>query len=118
MKGRHHALAYNPAPLLFSTASSMRERLDHGGWNDEDDDPIEPLTPKQASELRARLPTVSPWRVVAVQAVVGTVVALLAGLATGERSVVWSALYGALVAVVPGALMARGALRRVPNNLP
>jgi ATP synthase protein I len=30
--------------------------------------------------------------------------------------VAWSAAYGAAVAVVPGALMARGATRRIPGN--
>jgi ATP synthase protein I len=51
---------------------------------------------------------VNPWRVVAVQAVAGLVVALVAGAAFGRMEVFWSALYGAGVVVVPGALMARG----------
>ena len=52
--------------------------------------------------------SVSPWWVIAAQAGVGVLVALLAGLITARVDVVWSALYGAAVVVVPGALMARG----------
>jgi ATP synthase protein I len=51
---------------------------------------------------------VKPWRVIAAQAAVGLGVALVAGLSTGRMEVFWSALYGAGVVVVPGALMARG----------
>ena len=51
---------------------------------------------------------VSPWRVIAVQGVVGVAVALAAGLVTARWDVFWSALYGAGVVVVPGALLARG----------
>ena len=52
--------------------------------------------------------SVSPWWVIAAQAGVGVLAALLAGLITARVDVVWSALYGAAVVVVPGALMARG----------
>ena len=48
------------------------------------------------------------WWVVAAQATVGAGVATLAWLFTGERMAFASALYGAAVVVVPGALMARG----------
>ncbi|HYN62798.1 MAG TPA: ATP synthase subunit I, partial [Rubrivivax sp.] len=48
------------------------------------------------------------WWVVGAQAAVGAAVALLAWLMTSDRGVVGSALYGAAVVVVPGALMARG----------
>ena len=51
---------------------------------------------------------VSPWRVIAVQGAVGVGVALAAGLVTARWDVFWSAMYGAGVVVVPGALLARG----------
>jgi ATP synthase protein I len=92
----------------------MREPLGHGRWDDEDDDPIHALTPQEAAALRAKNPTVSPWGVIAAQAVLGGAVAALAWLITRRQEVAWSALYGAAVAVVPGALMARGATRRLP----
>ena len=71
--------------------------------------PFRSLTREEAQALLADNPhAVSPWRVIAVQALVGVLVALLAGLAGSRRDLFWSALYGAVVVVVPGALMARG----------
>jgi len=91
----------------------------HKGFQDElDDPPVRPLTSDEAAALRARNPAVSPWRVVGTQLGVGAVVAALAGLMTGESQVVWSALYGAATAVVPGALMARGMTSRFTSISP
>jgi ATP synthase protein I len=84
-------------------------------WDDDreaDHPPFKALTRQEAQALREREPSVSPWRVVAVQAVVGVAMAALVWLIWGERSVALSALYGAAVAVVPGALMARGMTSR------
>jgi ATP synthase protein I len=96
---------YNPAALLDASVNA---------WKDEDTDddsevPFKALTREQARELAAKDPhAVNPWRVIAVQIVVGLVVALIAGAITRRVEVFWSALYGAGVVVVPGALMARG----------
>lgn len=70
-----------------------------------------PLTREQVLALREQYPLLSPWRVVAVQAAVGLVVAVLATVITGRWAVGWSALYGAAAVVVPGALMVRGLTR-------
>jgi ATP synthase protein I len=69
---------------------------------------FKPLTKEQAQALRAEHPPVSPWRVVAAQAVAGVVCAALAWGLTGKGGVVWSALYGAAAIVVPSAVLARG----------
>jgi len=100
-------------------------------WDDEPENPKEgrdggrdewdarqafkPLTREQAQELRAKNPAVSPWRVIAVQAAVGVVVAALAGLFTWRMEVVWSSLYGCAAVVVPGALLARGMTSRLSS---
>ncbi|MEP7302886.1 MAG: ATP synthase subunit I [Caldimonas sp.] len=68
-----------------------------------------PLTRADVAALRLREPVLSPWRVVLAQVAVGAVAACLLGLASGQASVALSALYGAAVVAVPGALMARGA---------
>ena len=84
-------------------------------WDDEgeaDQKPFKALTRQEAQALRAQQPSISPWWVVLVQAGVGVAVAALVWLVWGERSVALSALYGAAVAVVPGALMARGMTSR------
>jgi ATP synthase protein I len=80
--------------------------------------PFKALTREEARALAARNPAVSPWRVVAVQAVVGGIVAALAWLVMGESSYFWSALYGAGTVVLPGALMARGMTSRLSSMAP
>jgi ATP synthase protein I len=90
-------------------------------WDDEDEaakQPFKSLTREQAQALRAKDPPVSPWWVIAVQAVVGTVVAMLAWGITGRMEILWSALYGAGVVVVPGVLMARGMTSRLSSMSP
>jgi ATP synthase protein I len=91
-------------------------------WEDNDEwvanGPVKSLTREEAQALREMNPSVSPWRVVAVQAAVGLVVAAIAGLFTGRLEVFWSALYGAGVVVLPGALMARGMTSKVTSMSP
>jgi ATP synthase protein I len=89
-------------------------------WDDDEaaDERYERWTPSQAAAFRARNPQVSPWRVIAAQAAVGGVVALLAWLLGGGREHAWSALYGAVTAVVPGALLARGMTSRLTSLSP
>lgn len=88
-------------------------------WDDGDaKPPFKALTREEAQALAARNPAVSPWRVVAVQAAVGGTVAALAWLWVGDRSVFWSALYGAAVVVVPASLMARGMTSRLTSMAP
>jgi len=69
---------------------------------------FKPLTAEQAQALRERQPSVSPWRVVRVQAMVGLLAALAAWGITGRQNVGWSAGYGALAVVIPAAVFARG----------
>ena len=80
--------------------------------------PVRALTRQEAQALREKQPPVSPWRVVLSQAVVGVLVAALAWWVSGERPVGLSALYGAAVAVVPAALMARGMTSRLSSLSP
>ena len=92
------------------------------GWDDNDRDQdkqgFKPLTRQEAAALKAREPSVSPWRVIAVQAAVGGVAALIGWLITGQAVVMWSMLYGAATVVVPGALMARGMTSRLSSMAP
>ncbi|MBL8331790.1 MAG: ATP synthase subunit I [Rubrivivax sp.] len=86
--------------------------MNKSSWDDDEDGAQAPafkaLSREEAQALREKDPPLSPWRVVAVQVMVGTVVALLAGIVTGRQEVGWSLLYGAATVVVPGVLMARG----------
>jgi ATP synthase protein I len=80
--------------------------------------PFKILTREEAQVLRASIPQVSPWRVVAVQAAAGLVCWAVTWLVTRHSGTAWSALYGAAVVVVPGALLARGMTRRHPSPNP
>ena len=67
-----------------------------------------PLTPEQAQRLVAQNPSLSVWWVISAQLVVGVVAAIVAGVLTGQGASAWSAFYGCLAVVIPGALFARG----------
>ncbi len=60
----------------------------------------------------ASRPALSPWRVVLAQVGVGAAVSAVIWLAAGKLAAM-SALYGAAVVAIPGALMARAATSRL-----
>jgi ATP synthase protein I len=74
----------------------------------EEESPIVPLSAAEAKRLRELNPSVSPWWVVAGQAVVGLVAALAGWALTGKMNVGWSVAYGALAVAVPAAVFVRG----------
>lgn len=88
-------------------------------WDDAADAADEPAFHRysrdEARALRERLPSVSPWRVVAAQVVAGVLCGVLAWVLTRRSEVVVSALYGAAATVIPSALLARGMTRRSLN---
>ena len=75
---------------------------------DEAEVAFKPLNREEAQKLREASPSLSPWVVLMGQLVTGVLVALAAWALTGKQSAGWSALYGALAVVIPGALFARG----------
>jgi ATP synthase protein I len=93
-----------------SRSSKLTTRPPAHPYGDEDSGELEfkPLTAQEAQDLRKRNPALSPWVVVAWQALVGLVTALAAWGFTGKPSTGISAGYGALVVVVPAMLFARG----------
>lgn len=74
----------------------------------EEASPVRPLSAEEARRVREQNPPVNPWWVVAGQAGVGLVSALLAWALTGRQNVGWSVAYGALAVVIPAAVFARG----------
>jgi ATP synthase protein I len=77
--------------------------------------PVRPLSAEEARRVREQNPPVSPWWVVAGQAVVGAVAALVAWAITGKQNVGWSVAYGALAVVIPAAVFARGLTGRIAS---
>ncbi|BEU94793.1 ATP synthase subunit I [Acidovorax sp. DW039] len=83
-----------------------------------EDSDFKPLTAQEAEQWRRRNPSISPWRVVVGQALVGVVVALVAWLWTRDVRAGWSAAYGSLAVVIPAALFAFGVLRQKSASRP
>ena len=79
-------------------------------FEDDDSDELEfkRLTAEEAKALRELNPSVSPWRIVSYQILMGVLVALAAWGFTGKSVAGWSAAYGALAVVIPAVLFARG----------
>ena len=90
-----------PGPAYHASHDSSDDRL-------LDDPEFKPLSAQEAQALRESMPALSPWRVVGMQAMVGVLVALATWGVTQNPAKAWSAGYGALVVVIPGALFARG----------
>ena len=84
----------------------------------EEASPVRPLSAEEARRVREQNPQVSPWWVVAGQAGVGLVSALLAWAMTGKQNVGWSVAYGALAVVLPAAVFARGLTGRFASLNP
>lgn len=80
---------------------------------DEQELEFKPMTAEQAREWSEKNPSVTPRKVVGIQALVGLGVALAAWGLTGKDNVGWSAGYGALAVVIPAALFARGLARKM-----
>jgi ATP synthase protein I len=63
-------------------------------------------------------PILSLWRVVGAQALVGVLVALVAGYFFGQVSIGYSLLYGAMAVCLPSAVLAKGLTSRVSTANP
>jgi len=74
-------------------------------------------TREEAQAWRKKNPSLSPWRVVAAQAVAGLVCCAAVWAFTQRSGAAWSALYGAAAVVLPSALLARGMTRGTRNPL-
>jgi len=105
-----------PVPASSQPRSTSSPDVPRHAANWDDEDPLpHRLTAAEAAAFRNQRNAPSPWRVVLVQAEAGAVIALIAGLMFGLPAL-WSALYGAAVAVVPSALMARAVTRMAESR--
>jgi ATP synthase protein I len=98
--------------------SAWEDEVEDGaedGASSDDPKKFKALTRAEAAELRKRLPSLSPWKVVAAQAVAGLVCVFVGRLLAADSSISWSALYGAAAVVVPNALLARGMTKQAGN---
>ncbi|MCY7306279.1 MAG: ATP synthase subunit I [Rhodoferax sp.] len=77
--------------------------------------PFRRLGAEEAQQLRLGQPQLSPWRVIRWQVLMGLLAALIVALVTGRQSAVWSAVYGAMVVILPAARFARGVTGRLSS---
>jgi len=77
------------------------------------DPDFKPLTPEQAAAWRQRNPVTSPWWVLALQLLVGAVVAVLTGLVSGQQRLAASVAWGVVSVVIPGVVFARALARQM-----
>jgi len=99
----------------------MSEQIVRGALEQElndgaDEAPFKRWSREEAQALRAKDPSLSPWRVVMFQAAAGLICAAVVWGITQRSAAAWSALYGAAAIVVPGALFARGMTRNLAGN--
>ena len=110
------------------TADVTAKEVSRAGKNREDETAIgavdgaeseyfKPWSKAEAQAWRGKNPSLSPWRVVAVQTAAGVFCAAVIWAITQRSEAAWSALYGAAAVVVPSALLARGMTRRTRNPM-
>lgn len=74
---------------------------------------FKPLTAEQAQAWRQQNQAVSPWRVLALQVLVGVLASVLIGLIGGQFRLAASAAWGTLAVVLPGVVFVRALSRQM-----
>ena len=101
-----------PSKLPSGSRSHLQPAFDDTDWNQDAEPPVRPLTREEAQALVAKHPSLSVWRIVAIQAVFGVLVALVWGALSRSSAAFHSSLYAVVVVVLPNLLMARGVFGR------
>ena len=100
----------------------MRKINRSSGYDDLDQENgseiVKPLSQIEAQAVREQNPVLSSWVVLTGQACAGVMVSLAAWLITAQSSAGWSAFYGSMAVVIPGALFARGLMSKVSSINP
>ena len=92
---------------------AVRSQNDTESADDGLEPDFKPLTPDQAAAWRQRNPVTSPWRVLALQLLVGAVAAVLTGVVSGQLRQAASVAWGVVSVVVPGVVFARALVRQM-----
>ena len=79
---------------------------------------FQPLTAEQAQAWRQQNPAISPWRVLALQVVVGALVAVLTGWVSGQFRLAASAAWGSVAVVIPAVVFVRALSRQMRRSQP
>ena len=79
---------------------------------------FKPLSAEEARAWRQSNPQASPWRVLFLQVGVGTLMALLTGLITGQLHLAASVAWGSVAVVVPAVVFVRALSRQMRRTQP
>jgi ATP synthase protein I len=99
----------------YAILDSMNKPRPNFADETEDEGAPRAWTAAEAQAWRNHNPGLSPWRVVALQLVLGLLASLLVGVFSGELLLFTSAAWGVLAVIAPSAMFAR-ALRRQMNG--
>jgi len=100
----------------------MIDTIDHGAATEDgaedgtERESFKTWSKEEVQAWRRANPPMSPWRVVAAQAVAGLVCSAAVWALTQRNEAAWSALYGAGAVVLPGVLLARGMTKDLGNT--
>ena len=72
----------------------------------------ESLTAQEAAQLRQRIVKFSPWHVMGVQGLAGSLLVVLVWMWSGKHAWALSSAYGAISVLIPAMLFARGLARQ------
>lgn len=86
--------------------------------DDDGGEDFKPLTAEQAAAWRAGQLSVSPWRVLALQALAGLVLVALVAVLTGRADWVASVAWGAMAVCLPALVFARALARQMRQAKP
>ena len=79
---------------------------------------FKPLTAEQAQAWRLHNPVASPWRVLALQVVVGALLAVLTGWISGQSRLAASMAWGSVAVVIPAVVFVRALSRQMRRTQP
>jgi ATP synthase protein I len=74
---------------------------------------FKPLTAEQAQAWRQQNPMASPWRVLALQVLVGALMAVLMALVSGQSRLAASSAWGSVAVVIPAVVFVRALSRQM-----
>jgi ATP synthase protein I len=105
--------------IIASSPQTDLRRNEAGVADEALETEFKPLTADEAKAWRQSHPQSSPWRVLWLQAGVGTLVALLTAWVTGQAHLAASVAWGALAVVIPAIVFVRALsrqMRRIPSG--
>lgn len=114
LSGTPQVCSYTSKALLRAAINhTMIDTIDRGARREDEaeQEAFKTWSREEAQTWARNNPPLSPWRVVGVQALVGLLCAVVVWAVTQRGAATWSALYGAVTVVLPGALLARGMSR-------